>query len=59
MYDTLDSLAGSMLFPTIDLKTRYGQVEVHPKDRQEKMFFVNISLWQFIVIPFEVIYLFI
>lgn len=50
--DTLDALAGSILFSTLDLKSGYWQVEMDPADREKTAFTLGTGLWQFTVIPF-------
>ena len=47
--NTLQSLAGSKWFSTLDLRSGYWQVEIDPKD---KAFSTGIGLWQFKVMPF-------
>ncbi|GFT61301.1 hypothetical protein TNCV_1227491 [Trichonephila clavipes] len=34
--DTLDTLSGHKWFSTLDLKSGYWQVEVHPEDREKQ-----------------------
>ncbi|GBL80216.1 hypothetical protein AVEN_29188-1 [Araneus ventricosus] len=43
---------GSQWFMTLDLKSRYWQVEVRPEDRQKTAFTTGQGLWQFKVMPF-------
>ena len=50
--DTLDTLAGSTIFSTLDLKSGYWQVDMAPKDREKTAFSVGSGLWQFTVMPF-------
>jgi hypothetical protein len=50
--DTLDTLAGSRIFSTLDLKSGYWQVGIHPKDREKTAFSAGQGLWQFTVMPF-------
>lgn len=56
--DTLDTLAGAKIFSTLDLKSGYWQVGIHPHDREKTAFCVGNggssgnSLWQFVVMPF-------
>jgi len=51
--DTLDTLAGVTWFSTLDLKSRYWQVEVAEEDQQKTAFVTgNSSFWQFNVMPF-------
>ena len=50
--DTLDTLAGSKWFSTLDLLSGYWQVEVHPEDRQKTAFCTPDGLFEFKVMPF-------
>ena len=45
--DTLDTLAGSRWFSTLDLKSGYWQVEVHKDDREKTAFCTHEGLYQF------------
>jgi hypothetical protein len=36
--DTLDTLAGAKWFSTLDLKSGYWQVELHPQDKEKRHF---------------------
>jgi hypothetical protein len=49
--NTLDALAAAKWFSTLDLKSGYGQVDVHPDDKQETAFSTGKWLWQFTVMP--------
>ncbi|UYV78634.1 K02A2.6-like, partial [Cordylochernes scorpioides] len=49
---TLDTLAGSQWFSTLDLKSGYWQVEMHPDGREKTAFTTGSGLWQFNVMPF-------
>ena len=50
--DTLDTLAGSRWFSTLDLVSGYWQVEVDPRDRDKTAFCTAEGLYQFKVMPF-------
>lgn len=50
--DTLDTLSEAKWFSTLDLKSGYWQVEVHPDDREKTAFSVGSGLMQFKVLPF-------
>ena len=50
--DTLDTLAGSRLFTTLDLKNGYWQVELEEGDRQKTAFDTSEGLYQFNMMPF-------
>ena len=50
--DTLDTLAGSVWFSTLDLKSGYWQVEVAPEDREKTAFCTQEGLFEFNVMPF-------
>jgi hypothetical protein len=49
--DTLDKLAGAKWFSTLDLKSRYWQVDVHLDDKEKTAFSMGQGLWQFTVMP--------
>ena len=50
--DTLDTLAGSHWFSTLDLLSGYWQVEVSPEDREKTAFCTHEGLFEFRVMPF-------
>ncbi|GFV61212.1 retrovirus-related Pol polyprotein from transposon 17.6 [Trichonephila clavipes] len=50
--DTLDTLAGNTWFSTLDLKSRYWQLELHPDDKEKTAFTTGQALWQFKVMSF-------
>ena len=50
--DSLDTLAGSRWFSTLDLKSGYWQVEVAPEHRQKTAFCTQEGLYEFNVMPF-------
>jgi hypothetical protein len=49
--DTLDTLAGAKWFSTLDLKTGYWQVDLHPEDKKT-LFSAGQGLSQFTFILF-------
>ncbi|GFV15318.1 retrovirus-related Pol polyprotein from transposon 17.6 [Trichonephila clavipes] len=50
--DTLDTLADNTWFSTLDLKSGYWQVELHPDDKEKTAFTTGQGLWKFKVMPF-------
>ena len=50
--DSLDALAGSEWFSTLDLASGYWQVEVDESDRPKTAFTTGSGLFQFTVMPF-------
>ncbi|GFY09832.1 retrovirus-related Pol polyprotein from transposon 17.6 [Trichonephila clavipes] len=48
-----DTLDGITWFSTLDLKSRYWQVELHPDDKEKTAFTRGQGLWQFKVMPFS------
>ncbi|MES9880251.1 MAG: RNase H-like domain-containing protein [Sedimenticola sp.] len=50
--ETLESLAGSKYFSTLDLASGYWQVELDPKDREKSAFVTPYGLYEFNVMPF-------
>ena len=53
--DTLDALSGTKYFSTLDLKSDYWQIEMHPESRKKKTAFVTHNgLYEFNVMPFGV-----
>ncbi|GFV39388.1 retrovirus-related Pol polyprotein from transposon 412 [Trichonephila clavipes] len=48
----LDTLAGNIWFSTLDLKSGYMQVELHPDDKEKTAFTTGQGLLQFKVMPF-------
>ena len=49
---TLDALAGSKWFSTLDMKCGYWQVNMEESDREKTAFSTGCGLWQFTVMPF-------
>ena len=43
--DTLDNLSGSQWFSTLDLKSGYWQVKMHPEDKKKTAFSTGTGLW--------------
>ena len=50
--DTLEALAVAKWFSSLDLKSGYWQVELHPDDKEKTAFTAGRGLWQFTVNPF-------
>ncbi|GFW97567.1 retrovirus-related Pol polyprotein from transposon 412 [Trichonephila clavipes] len=50
--NTLDTLARNTWFSTLDLKSGYWHVELHPGDKEKTAFTTGQELWQFKVMPF-------
>ena len=50
--ETLDTLAGSKWFSTLDLISGYWQVEVSPEDQEKTAFTTPSGLFEFKVMPF-------
>ena len=50
--DSLDALAGSKWFSTLDLASGYWQVAMDPKDRDKTAFCTHCGLFQWLVMPF-------
>jgi hypothetical protein len=50
--DTLDTLAGTKWFSTLDLKSGYQQADVRP-DKKKTAFSTGQGLWQFTFVPFS------
>ena len=49
---TLDSLADSMFFTTLDLASGYWQVELEPNDKEKTAFSTSKGHFEFNVMPF-------
>ena len=50
--DTLDALSGTQYFLTLDLKSGYWQIELHPSARKKTASVTHNGLYEFIVMPF-------
>jgi hypothetical protein len=50
--NTLDTLAEATWVSTLDLKSSYWQVDLHPDNKEKTAFSMGQGLWQFTVIPF-------
>ena len=50
--DTLDALAGSRWFSSLDLTSGYWQVEMSPQDKEKTAFTTGNGLYEFNVMPF-------
>jgi len=49
---TLEAVAGSQWFSTMDLKSGYWQVAMHPRDQEKTAFVTPQGLFEFTVMPF-------
>jgi len=45
-------LAGARWFSTLDLKSGYWQVALHPEDKEKTAFSMGQGVWKFTVMPF-------
>ncbi|KAL9979865.1 hypothetical protein ACROYT_G017589 [Oculina patagonica] len=50
--DTLDALSGTQYFTTLDLKSGYWQIELHPSAQEKSAFVTHNGLYEFLVMPF-------
>lgn len=50
--DTLEALAGSKWFSSLDLRSGYWQVKLDPDDKEKTAFSTGAGLWHFTVMPF-------
>ena len=49
--ETLDALCGTKVFSTLDLKSGYWQIELHPSAREKTAFATQNGLDEFLVMP--------
>lgn len=52
--DILDVLTEAKWFSTLDLKSGYWQVDLHPSNKEKTAFCTGQGLWHFTVMPFGV-----
>ena len=50
--DTLDSLSGTSVYSTFDMKAGYWQIELDPSAREKSAFVTHNGLYEFLVMPF-------
>jgi len=51
---TVATMARSQLFPTVDLKSGYWQVALHPEDKEKTAFSTGQGLWQLTIVLFGI-----
>ena len=51
--ESLDALAGSRFFSTLDLVSRYWQVPLDPDAPEKPAFITRSGLWKWKVLPFD------
>ena len=52
MDDILDQLGNCKFFSTLDLKSGYWQIQVHPNSQEKTAFVTHQGLYEFRVMPF-------
>ena len=50
--ELFDRLYGAKIFSKFDLKTRYHQIQIKPKDIYKTIFQTQYGLYEFMVLPF-------
>ena len=50
--DTLDSLSGTSVYSTLDVKSGYWQIELHFSAQEKSAFVTHNGLYDFLVMPF-------
>ena len=50
--ETLDALRGTNYFSTLDFKSGYWQISMHPSSREKTAFATHNGLYEFLVMPF-------
>ena len=50
--DTLDAFSGTQYFTTLDMKSGYWQIELHPSARERTAFVTQNGVYEFLVMPF-------
>ena len=51
--DLFNKLQGSSYFSRINLKSRYHQIQIVPKDIHKIVFQTTFSLYEYLVMPFD------
>ena len=53
--ELFDTLQGSSVFTTLDLRSGYWQVDVHPEDQPKTAFVCHVGLYEFNRLPFGLV----